>query len=221
MPKITFNSFSSLTNETSFLNQLNENFTDLRDFLDTVLNRDGTAPNTLTAELDANSQDINNVGTLHCTSLEIDGEVVIPGELSEVPAGTIPGTVLEDGAITASKIAAGAVSSTALAAALYKQIPKYIVRVAAAGGIRWASHAGITVTRTNTGRYDIDFPSAFASTNSMAPVVSVETESGNNGKCGHWAVTSTTRVRVTTLLSFTDADYDDNEFTLVVYGDLA
>lgn len=59
--KITFNTFTSLANETSFINNLNENFADLEAQIDLLLSRDGEAPNTLTAPLDINSQRVINV----------------------------------------------------------------------------------------------------------------------------------------------------------------
>lgn len=60
--KITFNSFVSLANETSFINNLNDNFTDLAALIDLLLSRDGTAPNTWIANMDANSNRILNLG---------------------------------------------------------------------------------------------------------------------------------------------------------------
>ena len=59
--KITFNTFTSLANETSFISQLNTNFTDLEAQIDLLLSRDGEAPNTLIANLDVNSQKLINL----------------------------------------------------------------------------------------------------------------------------------------------------------------
>ena len=59
--KITFNTFTSLANETSFISQLNANFTDLEAQIDLLLSRDGEAPNTLIADMDINSQKITNL----------------------------------------------------------------------------------------------------------------------------------------------------------------
>lgn len=59
--KITFNTFTSLANETSFVSNLNENFSDLEAQIDLLLSRDGEAPNTLIADLDVNSQKLINL----------------------------------------------------------------------------------------------------------------------------------------------------------------
>lgn len=61
MTKLTFTDLTSLANPTSFLNTLNANFALIETFSDTILNRNGTAPNTLTATLDVNSQRLINL----------------------------------------------------------------------------------------------------------------------------------------------------------------
>ena len=85
MAKITFNTFASLANETSFIAQLNENFSDLVAQIDLLLSRDGEAPNTMIANLDMNSQRIINT---------LDGvdpqDTVSFSQLSAVVAGGLP-----------------------------------------------------------------------------------------------------------------------------------
>lgn len=61
MTKLTLPSFSSLTNESSFLEQLNEAMAAIEALADLLLSRDGTAPNTMTADLDMNSNRILNL----------------------------------------------------------------------------------------------------------------------------------------------------------------
>lgn len=61
MAKITFSNLSSLQNETAAINTINANFGLLATFIDTLLSRDGTSPNTLTANLDMNSRHIQNL----------------------------------------------------------------------------------------------------------------------------------------------------------------
>ncbi len=63
MAKLTISDFSSLANQTSFLNALNAAFTAIETALENTLSRDGTTPNTLSADLDANSQKIINLAT--------------------------------------------------------------------------------------------------------------------------------------------------------------
>jgi hypothetical protein len=101
-----------------------------------------------------------------------------------------------------------------------KNVPKFVCRIGAGGGIVWASDAGITSALDATGRYTVTFPDAFASTSAMAPLVTVETNRQNNNKTATWQITSTTQIGVNIQVNGTDA-YDNNEFTLSVWGDLA
>jgi hypothetical protein len=61
MAKLTLNSHASLANETTFLTELNENFTDIIAQIDLLVSRDGESPNTMTASLDMNSQRVLNI----------------------------------------------------------------------------------------------------------------------------------------------------------------
>lgn len=61
MPKVTLTSLSSLTNETTALSQLNSNFQAISDTIDLLLSRDGTLPNSMSANLDMNSYRIQNL----------------------------------------------------------------------------------------------------------------------------------------------------------------
>lgn len=73
MAKLTLTDLASLANETSFLAQLNQNFADIEAAIEITLSRDGTLPNTMSADLDMNSNDINNVGQISCSNILIDG----------------------------------------------------------------------------------------------------------------------------------------------------
>jgi hypothetical protein len=61
MAKVTVPTFSSLTNESSFLSQLNTAMASLVAAIELTLSRNGQSPNTLTADLDMNSQRIINL----------------------------------------------------------------------------------------------------------------------------------------------------------------
>jgi len=63
MSKVTFSTFNSLENETSFLTTLNNNFANVSTAIDLLLSRNGTAPNTMTANIDMNSHRIINLPT--------------------------------------------------------------------------------------------------------------------------------------------------------------
>lgn len=61
MAKLTLTDLSSLTNQTTAINQLNNNFTAIEQAIEKTLSRDGTSPNTMTASLDMNNQRILNL----------------------------------------------------------------------------------------------------------------------------------------------------------------
>jgi hypothetical protein len=64
MAKLTLSDLANLTNQTSAVATLNANWALIEAFAETVLSRDGTTPNTMTADLDMNSNDILNVGSI-------------------------------------------------------------------------------------------------------------------------------------------------------------
>lgn len=61
MAKVTLPTFTSLTNESSFLSQLNAAMASLAAAIELTLSRNGTSPNTMTEVLDMNSKRIINV----------------------------------------------------------------------------------------------------------------------------------------------------------------
>lgn len=63
MAKLTLSDFSSLANQTSAIATLNANNTLIETALENTLSRDGTTPNTMSADLDMNSNQILNLPT--------------------------------------------------------------------------------------------------------------------------------------------------------------
>lgn len=61
MAKVTLPTFSSLTNESSFITQLNTAMASIAAAIELTLSRNGTAPNTMTEDLDMNSNRILNL----------------------------------------------------------------------------------------------------------------------------------------------------------------
>ena len=59
---------STITTGHASITKLNNNFTALRDGFDNTISRDGSSPNTMSADLDLNGNDLNNVGALKNTS---------------------------------------------------------------------------------------------------------------------------------------------------------
>jgi hypothetical protein len=100
MTKLTLPSFSSLTNESSFITALNEAMTAIENFSDLVLSRNGATPNTMTADLDMNSKRILNlpapVNDYDPVRL-IDVEDGIQGPQGDPGADGAPGGPLADG----------------------------------------------------------------------------------------------------------------------------
>lgn len=70
MAKIVLN---NITAGYASVDLLNQNFDAIEAAFENTLSRDGTSPNTLTADLDLNHNDILNVGDLQVVSLEVDG----------------------------------------------------------------------------------------------------------------------------------------------------
>ena len=59
---------STITSGYASITALNNNFTALRDAFDNTLSRDGSTPNTMSADIDLNGNDITNVATITNTS---------------------------------------------------------------------------------------------------------------------------------------------------------
>lgn len=79
MAKVTLSTLSSLTNEESAIALINENFSAIADAIDLSVFRNGTSPNTLTANLDLNGFKIINSGAA------VDESDLI--RLADVPTG--------------------------------------------------------------------------------------------------------------------------------------
>jgi hypothetical protein len=63
MAKLTLDTVANPENQSSFVSQLNSNFDAIETALENTVSRDGTSPNTLTADLDLNNQKIVNLAT--------------------------------------------------------------------------------------------------------------------------------------------------------------
>jgi len=77
MAKLTLNPVQSGFYSTALLNQ---NFSDIEAAIENTLSRDGSIPNSMTASLDLNSNDILNVDRIDATSLVLGGELVLAKE---------------------------------------------------------------------------------------------------------------------------------------------
>lgn len=84
MAKVTLSPIGSFSQ--SAVNTINTNMDRIATALDSLLSRDGTAPNQMTADLDMNTNDVLNAGTGYFENLWIDGNNW-PGEPPEFVEG--------------------------------------------------------------------------------------------------------------------------------------
>jgi hypothetical protein len=80
---------------------LNTNFENLQDGFDNTLSLDGSTPNSMGADLDMNSNDILNAGTVNTSILKLDGTVVAAGDLSAAGATLASDSHTGNGSTTA------------------------------------------------------------------------------------------------------------------------
>src|SRR6056297_291394 len=97
--------------------QLNENFTALRDAFDNTLSLDGSTPNAMSAAFDLNSNDILNGGTINATDFVLDGQSISALATSAAEA--------ETSATNAATSETNAASSAAAAQAVEDQLPDW------------------------------------------------------------------------------------------------
>jgi len=108
MAKLTTSDLTTLTNETSAVATMNANNALIETAMENTLSRDGTTPNTMSADIDLNGNDLLNIGTL----------VLQGGDTlnSFVDTANTAATNAENSA-TASESSANAAASSATAAA--------------------------------------------------------------------------------------------------------
>jgi len=85
--------------------QLNNNFTALRDAFDNTLSRDGSTPNSMSSDIDLNSNDLLNVNAVETSSLRINGVLVSPADLSSAGSVFYSNRFTGDGSTTAFTLA--------------------------------------------------------------------------------------------------------------------
>lgn len=73
MAKLTITDLTSLQNEASAIAAMAANNLAITTAMEKTLSRDGTSPNTMSADLDMNSNDILNAGDVDCTDLTVNG----------------------------------------------------------------------------------------------------------------------------------------------------
>lgn len=97
MSKInTLPTFTSAPNSS----QMNDAFTKITEAFDNTVSRDGSSPNTMSADLDLNSNDILNVNTLESENVNVNGTLTVNG--SPIGASIPVFSSTEDGLVPAS-----------------------------------------------------------------------------------------------------------------------
>lgn len=76
---------TTITNSFGSKQALNNNFDDIEDGFDNTLSRDGSSPNTMQADIDMNSNDLLNAGTVDADVFKIGGNQVTPTNLGITP----------------------------------------------------------------------------------------------------------------------------------------
>jgi hypothetical protein len=110
---------NTLTNTASptYLTQLNQNFTNVKNQFDNTLSLDGSLPNAMNADLDLNGNDLINGGTLSADDIVI--------------GGTSIGTQVSNAAASATSAATSASSASASATTATAYTPAYFNNFAA------------------------------------------------------------------------------------------
>ena len=86
--------------------QFNANFEALRDSFDNTLSRDGSTPNSMSADLDLNSNDINNVGNVNTSSLYLNGQLIsVNTSLTGAGSGDVGYTSTKSNAVARTVLA--------------------------------------------------------------------------------------------------------------------
>ena len=98
MAKLTLTDLANLNNETSAVNTINTNNDSVETAIENTLSRDGTSPNTMSADLDMNSNQILNL-----PAPSADTDVVRKTELDSAVADIEAG-IVTDGSVTNAKL---------------------------------------------------------------------------------------------------------------------
>jgi hypothetical protein len=120
MPKLTLTDLTTLSNDASAVAAINANMALIETAVENTLSRDGTTPNTMTANLDMNSQDILNADAIACTTLTVGGTSItaqVTAAAASATAAATSATAAATSATAAASSASAASTSAAAAAA--------------------------------------------------------------------------------------------------------
>jgi hypothetical protein len=87
------------------LSKINDNFAKIEQALQDAVSRSGEGPNAMASDLDLNSNDLLNAGTVDTNTLILNGNPVVPADLSFIPPNIIGSAQIIDKSIQAIDIA--------------------------------------------------------------------------------------------------------------------
>ena len=123
MAKLTTTDITNITGaEETAIATINANFALVETALENTLSRDGTTPNTLSADLDVNSKNILNVNNINATTVTIGGNPITTAGFAKGDAATVTVGTVTTGAAGSSAIVTN--SGTSSAAVLNFTIPR-------------------------------------------------------------------------------------------------
>lgn len=123
MAKLTTTDITNITGaEETAIATINANFAAIETAMENTLSRDGTTPNTLTADLDVNSQDILNVNNIDAVTVTISGNPITTAGFAKGDAATVTVGTVTTGAAGSNAIVTN--SGTTSAAVLNFTIPR-------------------------------------------------------------------------------------------------
>lgn len=82
-------SVSTITTGYASVQALNDNFEALKTAFTNTVSRDGSTPNSMSADIDLNSNDVKNVKTIDADSFILNGTLMTPSGVDPVYSGTI------------------------------------------------------------------------------------------------------------------------------------
>lgn len=102
MAKLTTTDLTSLTSESSAVSRINANFAAVEEALENTISRDGDTPNEMESDLDLNSNDLLNVGTVNTESLVLDGVSLTRDDFGDIIAVSVSEGNLKEEVATAT-----------------------------------------------------------------------------------------------------------------------
>jgi len=218
MAKVTLSTFASIGNETSFISTLNTNFTNIQNAMDITVSRDGTSVNTLSADLDFNSQQ-----TLNLAVASASGHAVRFQEFDALDTQVQGLVALTTGIAAAASASASAAATSetnaaASAAAAAASAAAALVSETNAGNSETAADASATSASSDAGAAEShkiaaalsETNAATSETNAATSETNASTSASNASTSETNAATSETNAAASEVAAAASADAVDD-----------